>query len=173
MEICKILEKDLVINPKNLNSDISSFLSKLVEDSFVNVCTEEGLIMSIIKILKITNVISRDAKTVVFKVVFEAKVIQIEKNIKVFFKPTLIIQKGIFGKMTGSDTITFLIPAETSLKEWVFINDTFKRGKKSLTKNTFLTAVITDVRFDSEKRDLNDKITGGFNCICRLENKDI
>jgi len=177
MEIIKIIVKEIIISPKHLNSNIESYIIEKIKEKYLNICTEEGMIIDIIKILEFKNTISKDSKTIIFEVSFQVKILEIKKGIKVSFKPSLIIEKGIFGKMEKNDhenydNITFLIPnsklekKEENLSNWVFINDTFKKGKKNINKNTVVNAVISDIRFDSEKKDENDKVIGSFNCIC-------
>jgi hypothetical protein len=106
-------------------------------------------------IISIDNIISKDSTNVLFSIKFLANVVKPEKKDVISFKPSLILDKGLFGKIY--DNISVFIP-ETNMKEWKFEKDKYKNKDKIIDKETVVNAVITDTKFNTTK----------YNCICTL-----
>lgn len=154
MESTNLITKTIVLSPKDLTENVIDIINNKIKEK-INSCDENGVIISIGKIKKMSNTVARDAKTIYFNVDLEITIAKPQKNEEVCFKPSLIIQKGIFGKLYGF--INFFIPFD-SLKGWSFENSTFKKARKVISKDTEIKVVINDIRYDS----------GKFNCICHL-----
>ena len=153
----KIVSKTVQLHPAHLDKNIMITVKELLSKKYEKTCDEEiGLFITVGEIIKSTNVISKDLKSINFTVDFLAKVAKPEINMTISFKPTMIMAKGIFGKIY--DNINFFIP-ESSLKDWIFENGGFKKGKKKITKNETIEAIITDIRYEPNK----------YNCICSLK----
>jgi hypothetical protein len=155
MESFKTITKTILISPKDLNSDILSTIKEKIKEKN-NICDEDGVITSIGEIKKMTNSISRNGKYVYFTIDFDVNIVKPFKTAQISFYPSLIIAKGIFGKLYGC--INFFIPFEGELKSWTFENNIFKKGKKIISKETEIKAIINEIMFDTNK----------FNCICSL-----
>ena len=138
-----------------------------LKKKYEKTCSDtEGLIISIEHIISIDNIIDKDSIHITFSVVFQAVTIKPEKDMNISFIPTLILSKGIFGKLY--DNINFFIP-ESSLKQSGYIFDAdqnlFKREKEDedetkifITCKTEVNTVIEQLKYDTVK----------YNCIVRL-----
>jgi DNA-directed RNA polymerase subunit E'/Rpb7 len=168
MHAISILNKDITVEPKHLTKDIKEYIfSELKKKYEKTCCDKEGLIISIDHIISIDNIINKDSIHITFSIVFQAITIKPEKDINISFMPTLILPKGIFGKLY--DNINFFIP-ETSLKQsgYEFDTDTnsFKKTEKNekseneavITYKTEVNTVIDQLKYDTVK----------YNCIVRL-----
>ena len=163
MEDEKILTKSVSLSPQYLNKHLIQSILYLLKNKYEKSCTEEdGLILSINKIHNITNVISKDSKEIYFQISFSANTVKPEKGMKISFKPTLIINKGIFGKVY--DLFSIFIP-ETNMKSYSFNgekgNESFSHKTKTeiLSRDTLINAVISDIKFSGTK----------YNCLCILD----
>ena len=154
MESTSLITKTIILAPKDLNQNIVNTINDKIKEK-INSCDENGVIISMGEIKKMTNTVAKDSKTVYFNVDVEITIAKPQKNEEVCFKPSLIIQKGIFGKLYGF--INFFIPSD-SLNGWSFENNIFKKARKVISKDTEIKVVINDIRYDS----------GKFNCICHL-----
>jgi DNA-directed RNA polymerase subunit E'/Rpb7 len=156
----KRISKTVEVAPMFLNKNIIAIVTELLKKKFEKTCDDEfGLLISIGKIIKMSNIISKDSKYVNFTVEFLGKTVKPEKGMVISFKPLFIISKGIFGKLY--ENINFFIPYESvtgSLKKWTFENDCFKRGKKKITVHDIVICTITDIMFETVK----------YKCICEL-----
>jgi DNA-directed RNA polymerase subunit E'/Rpb7 len=153
----KIIIRTIEVAPAFLNKNIRKTVDEILRKNYEKTCHEDlGLLVSIDKIINMTNIISRDSKFINFTVEFIGKVVKPEKNMNVSFIPTIISSKGIFGKLYES--INFFIP-ENTLKNWLFDLNHFKKGKKKITTNEPCQAIITNIRFENVK----------YNCICELQ----
>jgi DNA-directed RNA polymerase subunit E'/Rpb7 len=152
-----VVTKSVQLHPSYLDKNILTTVKELFAKKYEKTCDEEfGLFIEVVKVVKSSNVISKDLKSINFTVEFLAKVAKPEINMIVNFTPTMIVTKGVFGKI--HDNINFFIP-ESSLKGWAFDQENFKKGKKKITKNEMIEAIITDIRFETTK----------YNCICALK----
>lgn len=162
LKTLKEITKTIEISPKFLNSKILETVVFTVKKKYENMCDEEnGLLVSIENIIKITNIISLDSKSVIFSVTFMAVFIKPKIGLKVSFDPMIILNKGVFGKL--HDNIKFFIP-ENCMEGWTFVQDCghfVKKGRKPkyIKKGEEVGAIITDVKFDSTK----------YNCVCTLK----
>jgi len=152
------LTKSLAVSPAELNSNIIKNIIYLLKQKYEKNCSEDdGLIISIDDILDITNVVSKDSCSVIFNIRFLATVIKPERQTKISFKPSLIIPKGIFGKLF--ENISLFIPESNLTKQkWSFDSDTFTRENQTVTKESLIEVTITDIKFNVSK----------YNCICML-----
>jgi len=152
----KLLSKSISIPPSYLNDNLINTLIYVIKQKYEKTCNEEdGLILSINSIENIKNTVSRDGKEVHFFISFNSTIVKPHKGIKISFKPTLLINKGIFGKLY--DVFSLFIP-ETNMKGWSFENNSFVKGKEKITKDTEVSAIISDIKFNGTK----------YNCICTL-----
>lgn len=163
MEEEKTLVKIVSLLPQYLNKKMINTIVYILKNKYEKSCSEEdGLILTINKIHHITNVISKDSKEIYFQVSFSANTVKPEKGMKISFIPTLIINKGIFGKVY--DMFSIFIP-ETNLKSYTFNNEkgneSFSHKIKThvLSRDTHVKAVISDIKFSGTK----------YNCLCVLE----
>lgn len=156
----KRISKTVEVAPMFLNKNIIATVTELLKKKFEKTCDEDfGLLISVEKIIKMSNIISKDSKYVNFTIDFLGKTVKPEKGMVISFKPSFIISKGIFGKLY--ENINFFIPYESatsSLKKWTFENDCFKKGKKKITVHDLISCIITDIMFETVK----------YKCICEL-----
>jgi|LauGreDrversion4_2_1035121.scaffolds.fasta_scaffold00284_21 DNA-directed RNA polymerase subunit E'/Rpb7 len=152
------LVKTISITPNLINYDIIKTVVSLLKVKYEKTCNEnDGMIthISYDDIISIDNIISKDSTNVLFSIKFLANVVKPEKKDVISFKPSLILDKGLFGKIY--DNISVFIP-ETNMKEWKFEKDKYKNKDKIIDKETVVNAVITDTKFNTTK----------YNCICTL-----
>ena len=166
MHAISILNKNITVEPKHLTKDIKEYIFSELKKKYEKTCSDtEGLIISIEHIISIDNIIDKDSIHITFSVVFQAVTIKPEKDMNISFIPTLILSKGIFGKLY--DNINFFIP-ESSLKQSGYIFDAdqnlFKREEDENETKIFITCktevntVIEQLKYDTVK----------YNCIVRL-----
>jgi DNA-directed RNA polymerase subunit E'/Rpb7 len=143
--------------PNVLDSSIVKTIIHLFRQKYENTCDEkDGFIIGIDKISNLSNVIGRDSCHIQFTATLRARVIKPEKGLALSFSPSLIVQKGIFGKLY--DTISIFVP-ESYMKEWTFNNDCFtKDSDHIIQKQKPLRVVVMDIKFNNTK----------YNCICKL-----
>ena len=151
------LQKSICLDAKEIGPNILRTIVQHVRRSHENTCDEkEGVILGIHRIDRVENVISKDARYVHVTVTFLADVVKPEKGLTVEFQPTLIIQKGIFGKIWNS--VNLFIP-ESYMNGWVYKSDRFVHPTgKEVTRDTMVSATITDIKFAVTK----------YNCICEM-----
>jgi DNA-directed RNA polymerase subunit E'/Rpb7 len=171
MHAISILNKDITVEPKHLTKDIKEYIFSELKKKYEKTCSDtEGLIISIEHIISIDNIINKDSIHITFSVIFQALTIKPEKDMIISFIPSLILSKGIFGKLY--DNINFFIP-ESSLKQSGYIFDTdtnvFKKDSDSerdseretetfITCKTEVNTIIEQLKYDTVK----------YNCIVRL-----
>ena len=160
------ITKDIILEPKHLTFDIKTFIEKELRQKYEKKCCDDyGLLISIDSIESIDNTVNKDSIFITFMVTFYATVIRPVKGMKLSFIPTLVLSKGIFGKMY--DNINFFIP-DTNLTEmgYVFNNTTtsFNNDKKKavIDKTTNVEVVIDQLKYDLIK----------YNCITYLDNSN-
>jgi len=159
------ITKDIILEPKHLTFEIDRFIESELRQKYEKKCCDDyGLLISIDSIESIDNTVNKDSIYITFMVTFYAKVIKPVKDMKVSFIPTLILSKGIFGKIY--DNINFFIP-DTNLTEMGYVFDSttssFKNEKKNknklIDKSTNVSVVIDQLKYDLIK----------YNCITYLE----
>jgi DNA-directed RNA polymerase subunit E'/Rpb7 len=163
MHAISILNKNITVEPKHLTKDIKEYIFSELKKKYEKTCCDtEGLIISIDHIISIDNIINKDSIHITFSVIFQALTIKPEKDMNISFIPTLILSKGIFGKLY--DNINFFIP-ESSLKQSGYIFDTdanlFKKENETkiiITCKTEINTIIEQLKYDTVK----------YNCIVRL-----
>lgn len=145
--------------PNVLNSDIVKTIIYLFRQKYENTCDEkDGFITRIDKISNLSNVIGKDSCHIQFSATLHVRVIKPEKGLSLLFSPSLIMQKGIFGKLY--DTISIFVP-ESYMKDWTFTNDCFIKNSSendTIKKNKPLRVIVMDIKFNNTK----------YNCICKL-----
>jgi len=151
--------------PNVLDSNIVKTIIHLFRQKYENTCDEkDGFIIGIDKISNLSNVIGKDSCHIQFTATLRTRVIKPEKGLALSFSPSLIVQKGIFGKLY--DTISIFVP-ESYMKGWTFSNDCFMKDDKTgedqdesfiIQKQKSLRVVVMDIKFNNTK----------YNCICKL-----
>jgi len=156
--ILTTINKSLCLEASSINSSIIRTIVQQFRQKYEKTCDEyDGVILHIESVDHLENVISKDSRHVHVKVTATAELFKPLKGIEVEFQPTLIIQKGVFGKMYG--VINLFIP-EGYLKGWVFQGDHFVANDGTiLGKDCTVVATITDTKFATTK----------YNCICSLK----
>jgi len=152
------LVKTISITPNLINYNIIKNVVSLLKLKYEKTCNEnDGMITYIDNedIKSIDNIIGKDSISVLFSIRFLATVVKPEKGNIINFKPTLILERGLFGKIY--DNISVFIP-ESNMPGWKFEKDKFKKDNDIIDKSTFIKAMITDTKFNSTK----------YNCICTL-----
>ena len=156
------ITKDITLEPKHLTRDINKHIVSELKQKYERKCCDDyGIIISIDKIESIDNTINKDSIFITFMITFYATTIKPEKGMKLSFIPTLILSKGIFGKIY--ENINFFIP-DTNLneKEYNFDSTTSSFKKKDNTeidKKTEVFVIIDQLKYDSIK----------YNCITYLQ----
>lgn len=161
-ENIKSFEKTIDIHPSFLDYKILDTVKTRIFSTYINSCSEDGVIINIKEILKISNIISKDCCSVLFNVKFDALTVKPETGYKITFNPTKIINKGLFGKLYGN-SINIFIQAPHS---WQFNEDEesfcIKISKKStkIVKSSNVVAKIIAIKFDF------NNFSPRYNCIC-------
>lgn len=161
VEIERMFEKSIDIHPIFLNDKILDNVRNKLFAVYENSCDEEFIIIKIKDIINISNIISNDCCSVIFKIKFNAISVKPEIGYKIMFKPTKIFNKGIFGKLY-ENVLNIFIPSSTN---WEFNEEDecfcIKNNKKiKLTKNTMIIASIVALKFDF------NNFSPKYNCIC-------
>jgi DNA-directed RNA polymerase subunit E'/Rpb7 len=157
MEKTVNITKTLCVGANVMDANIIKTIVRLFRQKYEKTCDEkDGFIVSIENLTDLTNMISKDSCHIHFTATLRAKAIKPEKGMKFSFKPTLLLQKGIFGKVYES--ISLFIPEEY-MKGWAYKGDYFESedGRK-ISKDDDIDAVIGEIKFNTTK----------YNCICRL-----
>lgn len=152
------LFKTISITPNLIDHNIIKNVVSLLKIKYEKTCNEnDGMIISIDHkdIISIDNIISKDSISILFSINFLATVVKPEKNDIIYFKPSLILDKGLFGKIY--DSINVFIP-ESNMLDWKFDKDKYKNNDNIINKETTVKAIITNIKFNSSK----------YNCICSL-----
>jgi len=151
------LTKTISILPNLIDHNIIKSVFSLLKIKYEKTCNEnDGMILSISNdIIDIENIISKDSINILFKITFLANVVKPEKGDIISFKPSLILDKGIFGKIY--DNISVFIP-EMNMKDWKFSDGKYKKDEKVIDKDSSINCMITDIKFNTTK----------YNCICSL-----
>lgn len=153
--------KTICVNANVMDHHILKYIVELLRQKYEKKCDKnEGYILSIDEVMDLQNLIGKDSCTIYFTAKLLMTVIKPEKGMKVSFTPSMIISKGVFGKLSKYDTISFLIP-DTHLKEWnfqdgIFVNVNDKN--KKITKEKPIDIIIIDIKFNQTK----------YNCVCSL-----
>ncbi len=153
------IKRSIFISPNYIDSNILKNVFHMLKNKYEKTCDEDdGMILSIDKILKVENMISKDSCYVIFDITFDATVIKPEKGLVMTIKPTYILaSKGIFSKLY--DNINIFVP-ETNIKDWKFSNDSYtNKTGRVIDKNTVFDVVVDDIKFNSTK----------YNCVCSLK----
>lgn len=163
IETVKRFEKFIEIHPIFLNEKILDLVKNKFFSTYENSCDEECIIVKIKEIISISNIISKDCSSVIFKIKFDAISVKPEIGYKLGFNPVKIISKGIFGKLYGNSLNIFIHSSEN----WEFIEEEecfyIKNVKKlKLTKFSNVIASIIAIKFD-----FNNSVPK-YNCICNI-----
>jgi len=177
------IKKTLCVGANVMDANIIKTIVRLFRQKYEKTCDEEdGIIVSIDKMTNLTNVISKDSCHIHFTATFQAQTVKPEKGLVVSFTPTLILPKGIFGKLY--DSISLFVPDEY-IKGWTFKGDKYvsnesnqleneenkdnqddkdnnnnkdNQENKNITKDHEVKVMIHDIKFNTTK----------YNCICKL-----
>lgn len=152
--------KSIAVSPNFIDSNILKNVFSLLKKKYEKTCDEaDGMILSIDKVLKVENLVSKDSCYINFDITFLATVIKPEKGTKLSFKPSYILHsKGVFGKLY--DNISIFVP-ENTMKNWKYTNESYINtinDKVVINKDTLIEVVIDDIKFNSTK----------YNCVCSL-----
>ena len=153
------ITKTICVTPAIMDENMEETIATLIRQKYEKVCDEkDGLILAINKITDIQNLISKDSCHINVIVTMNVNRVRPQKGTVFTFQPTLIIEKGIFGKLHQS--ISLFIPETYLSPDWVYKNDTFIHSitKCVITKQTDVAVSVTDMKFNSTK----------YNCICKL-----
>lgn len=175
-----IITKNISLDPSCLTSTLRELVYSDLKKKYERVCCgDDGFIVSIDEMIKMDNIINKDSITITFMITFKATTIKPEKDMLVSFVPTLLLQKGIFGKMY--DCINFFIPDSTLIDAGYQFNTTtnsffkkeilkeeVKKGRKkeiiekelisTIDKDTTVKVKIEQIKYDGIK----------YNCITSL-----
>lgn len=155
------ITKTICVTPAIMDENMEETIATLIRQKYEKMCDEkDGLILEINKIKEIQNRISKDSCHINVDVTMNVNRVRPQKGTVFAFQPTLIIAKGIFGKLYQS--ISLFIPETYLSPEWEYKNDTFVHSvsKNVITKQTDVTVSVVDMKFNSTK----------YNCICKLKN---
>jgi DNA-directed RNA polymerase subunit E'/Rpb7 len=151
------ITKPVHIEPKHLTRDIDEYIYSELKKKYERTCCEVGLIISIDEILEMDNFINKDSIIITFVVTFMAKTIKPEKNMIFSFIPSLILSKGVFGKLY--DNINFFIPeSNLVLLGYVFDTDKFVKKEEKVDCKNEIRVKIEQIKYDTVK----------YNCITQL-----
>jgi DNA-directed RNA polymerase subunit E'/Rpb7 len=153
------ITKTICVTPAIMDENMEETISHLIRQKYEKVCDEkDGLILDINELLNIQNRISKDSCHINIQVTMSVNRVLPQKGTIFTFQPTLIIAKGIFGKLYQS--ISLFIPETYLSPEWEYKNDTFIHAstKQVITKQTDVTVAVTDMKFNTTK----------YNCICKI-----
>ena len=174
------ITKTLCMGANVMDVNILKTIVRLFRQKYEKTCDEkDGLIVGISRITNLSNVISKDSCHIHFTATLLAQTVKPEKGATITFTPTLILAKGIFGKLY--DSISVFVPDEY-LTGWTFSGDRYisnvsnvsnisnvstledgeegneGKNKKEISKDTPVTVMIHDIKFNTTK----------YNCICKL-----
>lgn len=153
--------KTICVNANIMDQNILKYVVQLLRQKYEKKCDKnDGYILSIDKMIELQNMIGKDSCSIYFIAKLLITVVKPEKGMKLKFVPSMIISKGIFGKLSKYDTISFLIP-DTHLKNWTFQDGIFVNlfdKTKKITKDVAIDVVIKDIKFNQTK----------YNCVCSL-----
>lgn len=153
--------KTICVNANIMDQHILKYVIQLLRQKYEKKCDKnDGYILSIDEMLDLQNIIGKDSCSIYFIAKLLVTVVKPEKGMKLKFIPSMIIPKGIFGKLSKYDTISFLIP-DTHLKEWTFQDGIFVSNNdktKKITKDDSIDIIINDIKFNQTK----------YNCVCSL-----
>ena len=159
METNVDIKKTIYVSPLAMDYNILHVVSKMFKQKYEKSCDDKnGYILNIHSVKNITNMISKDSTYVQFNAILNATVIKPQIGITFSFKPSLIISRGIFGKIYD---ISLLIPEDYLKKKgWIFHQNTFikNEGKETINNHSDLKVKILNYQFAGTK----------YNCICDL-----
>ena len=151
--------KSIAVSPNFIDSNILKNVFILLKKKYEKACDEaDGMILSIDKVIKIENIVSKDSCYINFDITFLATVIKPEKGVKLTFNPSYILQsKGIFGKIY--ENISIFVP-ENTMKNWKYSDDSYINtlNNQVINKDTTIEVIIDEIKFNSTK----------YNCVCSL-----
>jgi hypothetical protein len=159
MHAISILTKNITVEPKHLTPEIKKHVINELKKKYEKTCCEKsGLIISIEELLSMDNLINKDSIHITFMATFKALTVKPEKGMKFSFVPTLILSKGVFGKMY--ENINFFIPEMAlSLSGYTFDTNVFKSpNKEDITCTKSVNVIIDQLKCDTLK----------YNCIVDL-----
>ena len=154
------IKKTIVLEPKYLNASINDHIFFELKRKYDRSCCEEyGLIIDIVSIVSYDNVINKDSTSISFMITFLAHTIKPEIGMILSFIPSLIVQKGIFGKIY--DNINIFVP-ENSLKKLDYqfneSKNSYENDNHIITNQTEISVAIEQYKYDMIK----------YNCISQL-----
>jgi hypothetical protein len=79
MESTSLITKTIILAPKDLNQNIVNTINDKIKEK-INSCDENGVIISMGEIKKMTNTVAKDSKTVYFNVDVEITIAKPKKN---------------------------------------------------------------------------------------------
>ncbi len=151
-----IITKEISVEPIRMNYDILKSLVFMFRSKYEKKCLEEGLIWKIKEITNIQNMIEKDSCHIYFSISAKVLAVRPEKESITSFKPLIINDKGVFGRLYD-DNISLFIP-QNKLKDWEFEDGCYIQKNKKISKERIVDVIITDFKY----------ITNKYNCICKL-----
>jgi len=151
------ITKPVNVEPKHLTPTLKSYIFSELKKKYEKTCCEEGLIISIDEIVEMDNFINKDSINITFYVTFMAKTVKPEMDMEFTFVPSLILSKGVFGKLY--ENINFFIP-ESNLNKlgYVFEKDQFVAKDERIDLKNEIKVKIEKLKYDTVK----------YNCITQL-----
>ena len=107
MSVISIISKNIVIEPKYLDYNIKEYVYSELKKKYERTCCDEyGLIIDINECLHMDNIINKDSIGITFTIKFKALTLKPIQGMELSFIPSLIQQKGIFGKLYNKSEAT-------------------------------------------------------------------
>jgi DNA-directed RNA polymerase subunit E'/Rpb7 len=151
-----IITKNIIIDPRYLTPMIDEYLFQELKKKYEKTCCpDHGFIISIDDIISTDNLINKDSIMITFSITFKAKTIKPQKDMILSFIPTLIISKGVFGKIYEN------IPDHHLLENHFIFDEqslSFKSENQIINNSTEVTVKIDQFICDTQK----------YNCIVIL-----
>ena len=157
-----IITRYIILTPKELcNLDMNGYLFEKLREKFLNMCSEDGtMIVKIKNIDKMSNLISKDGKSIVFTISFTVTLLKLELEETSNFTPIIVNPDGVIGNFSYENevytNIMFFIPS-SKLKSCNLVIDL----------KTEVKATICSFRYEPLKIYKN-KSTGGISYICKI-----
>jgi DNA-directed RNA polymerase subunit E'/Rpb7 len=154
------LNKTITVSPMVMDKNIINVISHMFKKKYEKSCDDKnGYIVTIHSIKDLQNIISKDSTYIQFSARLVADVIKPEIGVVFNITPSLIILRGIFGKLYD---ISILVPEEC-LKEkgWTFKDGIFINvvdDSKKIDLSSTISVKITNYKYAGSK----------YNCICEI-----
>ena len=168
MSVISIISKNIVIEPKYLDYNIKEYVYSELKKKYERTCCDEyGLIIDINECLHMDNIINKDSIGITFTIKFKALTLKPIQGMELSFIPSLIQQKGIFGKLYNKyNNVQFFIPENSLNNSGYFFNQDenyFKNENDIINNESEVNIIIDKIQYDTTK----------YNCITKLIKTDL